>query len=355
VILLALEEPPVRGLATLEALQQQQPDTPVLAYSASGDVKIMRQAMRLGARDFLAKPLNEHELRDAIHTVLTQEEQRQLARWSEPNQAPARGTVITVAGAKGGIGKTTLAANLAIAIRQLTGQTVALVDADTQFGDVAVMLDLDVQRSIADLVRSGSEINRLLMPEYVQRHDSGVDVLTTAAEPDDWRALGADHLTQIVRALSEIYEYVIVDTPGTMTEVVAASLTEASIILLLTSLDVSSVKDTKTALRILESWGVPSERIRLVLNDNTRATKVKPQEVEQACGMEAWQRIPHDQRVGVSVQTGLPMVLAQRKRKYSTAVGLMAASLAGVGSDVRLPRARVSVPRKGRVLFGGRI
>ena len=130
VVLLAVEEPPVRALSTLESLQQIIPDTPVLVYSSSGDVELVRQAMRWGARDFLTKPLRPEDLRDAIHTVLAQEEQRQLARWGDVAVAGARGTVITVAGAKGGIGKSAIATNLAIALRQVTGQEVALVDGD---------------------------------------------------------------------------------------------------------------------------------------------------------------------------------------------------------------------------------
>ncbi len=354
IILLAIEEPPVRGLATLEALQQQQPDIPVLVYSSTRDVQIMRQAMRLGARDFLAKPLNESELRDGIHTVLTQEEQRQLARWAEPGEMHARGTVITIAGAKGGIGKTTLATNLAIAVRQLTGQSVALVDADAQFGDVAVALDMEVKRSIADLARDGIEISRVTMPEYAQRHVSGIDVLTTAAEPDDWRTVQGEHMAQIVQSLSEIYEYVIVDTPGAMNEVIAEALNAADIILLMSSLDVSSVKDTKTALRILAAWGISDDHIRLVLNDNTRASRVKPNDVAETCEFSIWQLIPHDQNVGTSVQTGTPMTLSQPKSKYTKVVMQMAARIAGVGTETKVEKLVASAPSRSRVLFGGR-
>ena len=223
VVLLAVEEPPVRALSTLESLQQIIPDTPVLVYSSSGDVELVRQAMRWGARDFLTKPLRPGDLRDAIHTVLAQEEQRQLARWGDVAVAGARGTVITVAGAKGGIGKSTIATNLAIALRQVTGQDVALVDGDAQFGDVSVMLDLDVQHSIADLARNEPEISRASIHDYLGRHRTGVDVLMAAAEPDDWRALQPEHIAAIARSLSETHEFVVFDTPGTMNEVVAAS------------------------------------------------------------------------------------------------------------------------------------
>lgn len=352
VIMLALEDPPVRGLATLEALQQQMPDTPVLAYSTTADAHLMRQAMRAGARDLLSKPLKDEELRDAIHSVLAQEEQRQLARWSENNAASARGTVFTVAGAKGGIGKTTLATNLAVAIRKVTGQEVALVDADAQFGDVAVMLDMDVERSLADLARDEREIDRDVMRRYLQRHESGVDVLMAASEPDDWRAVHGEHISAMARALSETHEYVIIDTPGVMNETVAASLNEAAIVFLVTSLDVSSVKDTKTALRILQSWAMPQHRMRLVVNDNTRAAAVNVADVERACEMEASLTIPHDTKVGMSIQTGVPLVQTDPKSRYARAVISLAERVTGVSPREAPLRSHLPLPRLS--LFGRR-
>ncbi len=133
------------------------------------------------------------------------------------------------------------------------------------------MLTLDVERSVADLARNETEITRDTIQPYLVTHECGVDALTAASEPDDWRALQSDHISAIAQALSQTHEWVMLDTPGTMSEVVAASLNEAAIVLLVSSLDVSSIKDTRTALRILESWAVGPDRIRLVVNDNTRA------------------------------------------------------------------------------------
>jgi len=352
VIVLSFEDPPARALATLEALQQQLPDTPVLAYSGSMDAYLVRQAMRAGARDLLSKPLRESELREAIHAVLAQEEQRQLARWSDSTSASARGTVFTIAGAKGGIGKTTLATNLAIAIRQITGQEVALVDGDAQFGDVAVMLDMEVEQSLADLARNEREIDRDVMRRYLQRHESGVNVLMAAAEPDDWRAVQAEHISAMARALSETHEYVIIDTPGVMNEVVAASLNEAAIVFLVTSLDVSSIKDTKTALRILQSWAMPQHRMRLVVNDNTRAAAISQEDVERACEMAATLTIPYDAKVGISVQTGVPVVQTDPKTRYSRAVMGLAEQVTGVSR--REPSIAAARPLRKLSLFGRR-
>ena len=331
VVMLALEQPAARGLATLDSLQQLMPDMPIIAYSSSGDVDLVRQAMRGGARDFLQKPLSAETLREAVHTVLAQEEQRQLARWGEHTEATARGTVVTVAGAKGGIGKSTLSTNLAIALRQVTGHEVVLVDSDAQFGDVSVMLDLDVERSVADLARDEVEISRATVLPYLHTHPTGINVLMTAGEPDDWRALLPEHIAAIARSLAEMHEFVVFDTPGTMNDVVAASLNEAGIVLLVTSLDVSSVKDTRTALRILDAWGFSRERVRLVINDNTRAAAVTAADVANATGMEVTMHMEYDARVGLGVQTGVPIVQSQPRSKYARTVVDLATTISGVG------------------------
>ena len=345
-VLVSLEDPPARALTTLEALQQVSPDTPIIVYSSVGDTQMIRQAMRWGARDYLVKPLAPSDLQEATHTVLAQEEHRQLARWAEGSEAAARGTVLTVAGAKGGIGKTTISTNLATALRHVTQQEVAIVDGDAQFGDVAVMLDLDVSRSVADLARDESGIDRGTLERYLTRHNSGIDVLAATAEPDDWRALQPEHVTAIASALAETHEYVLFDTPGTMNDLVAASLNEAAVVLLVTSLDVSSVKDTKTALRMLGSWAFPLDRVRLVVNDNNRAAAVSADDVARATGMEVGLVIPYDQNVGLSIQTGVPIVTAQPKSKFSRAMTELAEVISGVAPRATrspLPFSRIPI------------
>ena len=145
----------------------------------------MRKAMRSGARDFLEKPLDHDELREAVYTVLSQEEQRQMARWADATVETARGTVVTVFSAKGGVGKTSICTNLAVALKQLSGQEVALVDADAQFGESAFSLDLDVDAGVADLVRNEADFSRAAIAGYLRRHDFGVDVLSAGMEPAD--------------------------------------------------------------------------------------------------------------------------------------------------------------------------
>ena len=136
-----------------------------------------------------------------------------------------------------------------------------------------------------------------------------------------------------VQALAETHEWVVMDTPGTMNEVVAASLNEAAIVLLVSSLDVSSIKDTKTALRILESWAVSPERVRLIVNDITRAAAVTPEDVERATGKEIASLIAHDAQVGLSVQTGIPIVQSNPRSRFAREILALSESIAGLTEE----------------------
>ena len=352
VILLALEDPPTRGIATLEALQRLAPDTPVIAYSSVREAELMRRAMRSGARDFLQKPLRPDPLREAIYTVLSQEEQRQMARWADAPAETARGSVVAVISAKGGVGKSTLASNLAISLKLLTDQDVVLVDADAQFGESALLLDLDVDVSVTDLVRNEAEFTRQSIAGYLQRHETGVEMLAAPLEPADWRAISSDQLAAISQALSEGHEYVVVDTPSLLLEITNAALHEAAEVLLITSLELASIKSTKTALRMLDSWSIPRDRVRLIINNCTRATGITAADVAGATAMDVSLSIEYDHRVAEASQAGTPIVLSAPTSNFATSIDTLAHGLAGitVGGASKRRRSWFRLPSRG----GGR-
>ncbi|MEE8421773.1 MAG: response regulator [Dehalococcoidia bacterium] len=331
VILLALEDPPTRGIATLEALQRLAPDTPVIAYSSAPKADLMRRAMRSGARDFLEKPLRPDPLREAVYTVLSQEEQRQMARWAETSAETARGSVIAVVSAKGGVGKSTIASNLALALKQLTVQEVVLVDADVQFGESALLLDaVDLDMSMLDLVRNEAEFTRQSIAGYLRRHETGLDMLAAPLEPPDWRAVRPEQLVAISQGLAEGHEYVILDTPSLLLEVTNAALHEAAEVLLVTSLELTSIKSTKTALRMLESWSIPSDRIRLIINNSTRATGLTADDVAGATAIDVTLTIGFDPKVGETSQSGVPIVLSDPDSPFASSIDTLARQLAGM-------------------------
>ena len=179
IIMVALDEPLERPLSIMEELHLRH-RTPIIGYTSEGTTELARRAIRAGARDLLLRPLTVASVEEAISTALSREELRTVGGALTADGHHTRGTVITIAGAKGGIGKSTLAVNLAIALRQVTGEHVALVDGDAQFGDIGSMLGLRVEHSIADLGRRGVEHIPAEIDHYLQSHRSGVDVLAAA-------------------------------------------------------------------------------------------------------------------------------------------------------------------------------
>ena len=163
-VMVAVEVPVERPLETAEALANALPDTPIIVYSSVADSDAVRRAMVFGARDYLRKPLQANDVREAAFRALDQEERRQMRRAGQLAGEAGKGTVIVVTGAKGGIGKTVVSVNLALALRLETGKSVALVDADTQFGDVATLLDIVPTMTAADVVRHPEKFDRAGAP-----------------------------------------------------------------------------------------------------------------------------------------------------------------------------------------------
>lgn len=331
-VLIGIEEPVARGLQTIESLYSTFPQLPLIVYSSLNDGPSVRRAMLAGARDYLTQPLDPETVSSSIRTILAQEESRQQRQTGSapPAASTAGGTVITVFGAKGGIGKTTIATNLATALYRETGQSVALVDMDTRFGDVAIMMDIPVDRNIADLTRRIDQVDRSNIKEYLVPHSSGVSILPAPSHPGDWNVVTPDHIEQVVRLLAQTHDFVILDTPGTFNEMVAAALEMATVVLLVTSMDIASIKDTVLALNMLKSWSFPREKVKLAINHANMANSVRDKDIVRTLEYDVFWQIPYDESVTKSTQLGYPIVLTKPGSKVGSSIIDLARLMGGV-------------------------
>ncbi len=350
-VVIAVEEPLSRSLQTVEALADLLPNAPIVGHSSIRDAGAMRRAMLAGVKDFLVSPLKEEDLINSIHTVLAQEERRRARIAGETDEPVAAGTVITVFGAKGGIGKTTIATNLSTALVQKTKQSVVLVDLDTRFGDVAITMDIPVERSIADLAIAEEDITREFVGECLYTHNTGVVILPAPIRPTDWRNVHAGHIERVVNLLTQTYDYVILDTPGTFNDIVARALEMATMVVLVCTVDMASLKDTLLAIDMLRSWNFPQEKIKLVINAINDASNVPPKEVKRMLGREVYWTIPYDRSISHSSQLGMPVVVAKPQAKAAESIVEMAYAMSGVQSQQQqAPRSKETVQKSG--LFG---
>jgi len=293
------------------------------------DAASVRRAMLAGARDYLIKPVKPDELVRSVHGVLEQEERKRMRQAGQTMETAAHGTIITIFGAKGGIGKTTIATNLATALVRTTGSTVVLVDMDTRFGDVAIMMDVPVEQSIADVARHLDEMDRDKVRDYLVRHHSGAFVLPAPLHPNEWRNLTPQHIEKILELLAQSHDYVIIDTPGTFNEIIATTLEQASLILLVTSMDIASIKDTSLALEMLRAASVSEDKVKLVINHCTSANSLREEDVQRVLEYEVFWRIPHDLAVTSSTQLGQPIVLTRPYARVSRNLMDLACVLSG--------------------------
>jgi pilus assembly protein CpaE len=335
VFLVSVEEPVALALQTIESLADVAPHIPTIVYSSLSDAQSVRRAMVAGARDYLVKPLKPEDLSRAVYGVLEQEEKKRLRADGQGAEAAARGTVITVFGAKGGIGKTTISTNLAVTLAKMTGANVCLLDMDTRFGDVAIMMDVAVESSIADVARKIDEIDRDSIRNYLVKHHTGVSILPAPLHPTEWRNMTPQHIEKIVELLAQTHDYVVIDTPGTFNELIAATLELANLILLVTSMDIASIKDTALALEMLRAAGVSEDKVKLMINHSTAANSLREEDVSRVLEYDVFWRIPHDLSVSSSTQLGLPIVVAKPYARVSRSIIELAHALTGTRQEKR--------------------
>ncbi len=329
VFLISMEEPVARALQTIEMLTSAAPQAATIVVSSLADANSVRRAMVAGARDYLIKPLKPEDVTRAVYGVLEQEERKRQQAGGELEEPAGRGMVITIFGAKGGIGKTTIATNLATSLVRMTNSNVALVDMDTRFGDVAIMMDVAVEHSIADVGRRIDELDRETIKDELTSHHTGVSILPAPLHPTEWRNLTPEHITKIVNLLAQGHDYVVIDTPGTFNEIIAATLELGDVILLMTSMDIASIKDTALALEMLRAADISEDKVKLIINHSTSSNSLREEDVERVLEYEVTWRIPHDYHVASSNQLGIPIVIAKPYARVSRAVTEMAHALSG--------------------------
>jgi pilus assembly protein CpaE len=335
-VIVSLEEPVARPLKSIEALTIAAPDTPVVVVSSLTDKDYLRRAMVAGARDFIAHPLTEDELRTTITTVVEADRKRRSLS-QDVLAGGHRGELIALYAGKGGLGKTTLATNLAVAmaLEAKQKQKVAVVDFDVLLGDVAIMLDVTPERTVADLVPMIDKLDPELLRSFLHVHSSGVKVLCAPTRVEDGESLTPDRVRKVLDVLVRTFDYVIVDLPRTFDDRVVTTLDMASLVLLVTSYDVPALKSTKVVLDTLRSWRYSEDKLKLVINHANRTNGFGPGEAERALDYPVYWKVPSDSAVAATSSHGKPFVQGQPTTKLAQNLVGLGASLMGADSQSR--------------------
>jgi pilus assembly protein CpaE len=295
---------------------------PVLVVASSGSSRMLEEALDADVADVLLLPqLVENvvfAIRKATHTT------RQVHTSSGGGR---HGKIVTVFSPKGGTGKTVTATNLAAALAKFEQRKTLLLDLDLQFGDAAIKLGIEPEKTIYDLVVAPGELDTEKLAGYTTKHLSGLDVLPAPLRPEDAELVTEAKLGRLLEVARESYDCIVVDTSPFFHGPMLATLDRTDELLLLCSLDVPTLKNLRLALQTLELLSFPKQRIRIVLNRSNSKVGMKQNEVESALGMKVRFEVPSDRAVPLAVNRGKPVVLDEEGADVSRAIRSMAKNL----------------------------
>ena len=297
-----------------ESLLARRPDIGAILIAADLTTELFQRAMRIGVRDVLGAPVDTGQLNEAVRRI-----DQGLSGAARPSSAAGTGSegepavggkVITVFSTKGGAGKSMLATNLGVLLAQRAPGPVALVDADLQFGDIAVMLKLAPKHTIVDAVGSYDRLDVGFLEGLLATHQpSGLKVLPAPLEPAFADQISAEQMSHIVALLRSFCSFVVVDTPAYFNDVVLSLIEDSDDVLLVAGMDIPNIKNVKIGLQTLKLLNTPMSKIHLILNRANSKVKLEVSEVERTLGVKADSLIPSDIVVPQSVNKGTPVVL----------------------------------------------
>jgi pilus assembly protein CpaE len=344
VVLMDINMPGLDGISAVEAITQELPTVQVIMMSVQSEADYLRRSMLAGARDFLTKPFTGDELVSTIHRVNRMSQQRAAVmpqpttmqvvgpsgkRVSVPIpivQQP-EGFVVVVFGPKGGVGASIVAVNLAVAL-QRPDIKVAMIDASLQFGNLDVLLNLHGNRSIADISQTINDLDADLIGSMITPHPSGLKVLLAPARPELADLVQADHMNRIIEEMRAMYDYIVVDTPSILSDLVLTTLDVADRVMLVTTADIPAIKNTKVFFQVIEALGYSADKVMLVLNQVDPRNPITAKMIEDNLKHKVALQIPVDSdTVARSVRQGLPFVTEARNKPIMQAFIQMADQL----------------------------
>jgi pilus assembly protein CpaE len=324
IVVMTVEHDDENITGTIQRLYVSLQNCSIILLYEQAEFSALQQAVKAGVRNILKWPVEQKELVDNIRYLYNMESVRLM---NKPKEASIKwqSQVVTVFGTKGGIGKTTIAVNLAAALVK-RGKKVAVIDLDLQFGDVGVFLDIDAKDSIAELItESNPDMDKI--KSYMQLHSSGISVLAAPKSPEYADTVSASHIERIISTIRPYYDFIIVDTAPIFNDNTLTALELSNLVLFILTLDISTLRNAKISMGILDSLQHKAKTKVVVNREVENIISIK--DAERIINAPFCSRIPSDWKTATTaLNKGIPFVLETPNSKISVALCNLAAMIA---------------------------
>lgn len=306
VLILGPEVPVEDAMRLATVLNVQVPELSVLLV-AEPQPDFILQAMRSGIRDIMSPSADMAEIRVTLERACQSFATRQ--RTSEPKPAGApKGLVIGVFSPKGGVGKTTIATNIAVGLGKIAPMSVVIVDLDLQFGDVASGLYLNPEHTVTDAVTPSASQDSLVLKAFLTVHPASIYALCAPKNPVEADEITPEQVARLLEQLAEEFQYVVVDTAPGLPEIGLAALEQCTDAVWVSAMDVPSVRGLRSGLDILRKLNLLPETRHVVLNMADSKSGLSVQDVESTVGAPVDISIPRSKAVALSTNRGIPVL-----------------------------------------------
>ncbi len=306
------------GYKVSEKVNLEYPEVAAIIIEDNFSEDIIHKALFAGAKDVLMYPFTPNKLVDTIYRcnellkrkpVVTKEKKTKAKKQSN------LGSVITIFSTKGGVGKTFIATNLAVALQKESNKRVVLVDLDLDFGNVALALNITPKFTLADVVDDIKNIDQDLIESYLIQHESGISILPANAKPQITEFINADHIQVILRTLQKAFDYVVVDLPARFYEPINPSFVIADKLFMITTPEIATIRNVKSALTTLNELNYPKSKVKIILNRADSRGLIKVKDVETTLNQNVYGSINFDYKIAVSsLNQGLSVVEKNTKK-----------------------------------------
>lgn len=351
---LILFEPPANGQSSLDLIDEiiaEMPEAAIVALLATQDASHVQHVLLAGVRTFLFKPFTQVSLIHALRRLRELESRRRLAQTvSARRPAQQRETLqtITIFSPRGGVGCSTLAVNLAVAIHERLEARVLLVEGKLLFGHLGLMLNLRPQNTLADLIPHAGTLDAALVEEVVAQHISGIHVLLSPPDPQVAQGIRPDDLYKVTQGVGQVFDVVVIDAGSFLNDNTVTLMDVADRVVLVSTPELASLHDVSRFIQLSRSLGFPPEKLITVLNRVGMPGGVKVRDIKAALPGEIYAVIPEESAtVTRSLNRGIPLVFKSPRSNVGKAIQVLAGRLLHGGSGQSLATEPGQAPKKG--------